>query len=96
LNPVIEYFHPRRIILFGSSARDAAGPDSDIDLLVILDDEAPAEQLTLAAGYASRRGYRHAADVVPCRESVFRRKSRIPGTLAYDAASEGIVVYERA
>ena len=28
-------FRPRRIVLFGSHARGAAGPDSDIDLLVI-------------------------------------------------------------
>ena len=28
---------PRRIILFGSVARGEAGPDSDMDLLVVLD-----------------------------------------------------------
>jgi uncharacterized protein len=29
-------FHPQRIILFGSHARGGAGPDSDVDLLVIM------------------------------------------------------------
>jgi predicted nucleotidyltransferase len=29
-------FHPERIILFGSHAGGAPGPDSDVDLLVIL------------------------------------------------------------
>ncbi len=52
-------------MLFGSAARGEAGPDSDIDLLVILDDDAPREKLTLAAGYAARQSYRHAADVIP-------------------------------
>jgi hypothetical protein len=33
--------------------------------------------------------------VIPCREDTFRRKSRIVGTLAYAAAHDGIVVYER-
>jgi hypothetical protein len=33
--------------------------------------------------------------VIPCRESVYRRKSMIAGSLAYQAASEGVVVYER-
>ena len=28
-------FRPQRVILFGSHARGAAGPDSDVDLLVI-------------------------------------------------------------
>ena len=32
LDPVVAYFHPRRVILFGSMARCDAGPDSDIDL----------------------------------------------------------------
>jgi hypothetical protein len=95
LDPVVAYFHPRRGVLFGSLARGDTRPDSDIDLLVILDDDAPREKLTLAAGYAARQGYRHAADVIPCRESVFQRKRKIAGTLAHQAATEGVVVYER-
>jgi len=50
LDRVVAYFHPRRVILFGSQARGEAGPDSDFDLLVILDDDAPADRLTLRAG----------------------------------------------
>ena len=95
LDSVVAYFQPRRVILFGSAARGEASPDSDIDLLVVLDDDAPPEKLTLAAGYESRRSYRLAADVVPCREDTFRRKSRIVGTLAYAASHEGVIVYER-
>ena len=95
LDAVVGYFQPLRVILFGSAARGDAGPESDIDLLVILDDNSPPEKLTLAAGYQSRRSYHRATDVIPCRESVFRRKSRIAGTLAYTAAQEGRVVYER-
>jgi predicted nucleotidyltransferase len=95
LNAVVEYFRPLRVILFGSAARGDAGPDSDIDLLVILDDSAPTQHLALAAGYQSRRSYHRAADVIPCRASVFRRKSRIVRTLAYMAAREGAIVYER-
>ena len=95
LDAVVAYFRPLRVILFGSAARGDAGPDSDIDLLVLVDDDTPAEKLTLAAGYRSRRFYHRAADVIPCRDSVFRRKSRVPGTLAHAAAREGRVVYER-
>lgn len=32
LNRVVGYFHPRRVVLFGSRARGESGPDSDIDL----------------------------------------------------------------
>jgi len=35
-NRIGEEFHPERVILFGSYARGAAGPASDVDLLIIL------------------------------------------------------------
>ena len=41
LNRIVDYFHPRRIVPFGSRARGESGPDSDNDLLVILNDDAP-------------------------------------------------------
>jgi predicted nucleotidyltransferase len=95
LDRVVDYFHPRRVLLFGSHARGEAGPDSDIDLLVILDDDAPAEKLTLRAGQESRRGWNRAVDVIPVRECTYRQKAGIAGTLAYEAAIDGIAVYER-
>src|SRR4029077_14327238 len=42
LDPIVAYFKPRRGILFGSRARGGATRDSDIDLLVVVDDDAPA------------------------------------------------------
>jgi predicted nucleotidyltransferase len=54
LDPVVAYFQPRRVILFGSHARGDARSDSDIDLLVIVDDDTPAEKVTLKAGFESR------------------------------------------
>jgi predicted nucleotidyltransferase len=95
LGPVVAYFNPRRVILFGSAATGVAGPDSDIDLFVIVDDDTPAEKLTLAAGHESRRGFKRAVDIVPCRERTYLAKSAIAGTLAYDVARDGIVIYER-
>jgi predicted nucleotidyltransferase len=95
LESVVAYFKPRRVILFGSAARGESGPDSDVDLLVILDDDAPPEQRTLRAGDRARRSFRRAADVIPVRESTFQVKSRIAGTLSHAARTEGIVVYER-
>ena len=95
LDSVVAYFHPRRIILFGSQARGDANPDSDIELVVILDDAAPPEKTTLKAGYESRRGYHRSADVIPVRESTYARKAKVAGTLAYEVAQDGVVVYER-
>jgi predicted nucleotidyltransferase len=33
---IARLFRPERIVLFGSYARDEAGPDSDVDLLVVM------------------------------------------------------------
>ena len=95
LDPVVAYFHPRRVILFGSMARGDNGPDSDYDLMVILDDDVPLEMLSWQARYEASKSYLHPADIIPCRESVFLRKARIPGTLPHEAALEGIAVYDR-
>jgi uncharacterized protein len=95
LDRVVSYFHPRRVILFGSQARRQSGPDSDFDLLVILDDDAPADRLTLKAGWEARRGYDRAVDIIPVRDAVYRRRARIAGTLAYEAEIDGVAVYGR-
>jgi hypothetical protein len=95
LESIVAYFQPRRVILLGSVALGEQRLDSDVDLLVVLDDDAPAEKQTLAAGWASRGAYRGPVDIIPCREEIFRRKACIGGTIADAARTEGLVVYER-
>ena len=92
LDPVVHYFRPQRVILFGSRARGEATRDSDIDLLVIVDDDTPPEKLTWKAGYEAHRSQR-AADVLPMRAETFERYRNIAGTLAAEADADGIVVY---
>lgn len=36
---VVAAFHPKRIVIFGSVARNEAGPDSDLDLFVEMDSD---------------------------------------------------------
>jgi uncharacterized protein len=93
LDPVVEYFRPQRVILFGSRARGEATRDSDIDLLVVVDDDTPAEKLSLHAGSEARKSYRGAADVFPIRAGDFERFRGIVNTLAAEADADGIVVY---
>jgi|SRR5215467_12825259 len=76
LQSVVAYFQPRRVILFGSQARRDAGVDSDIDLLVELDDDAPVEQLSAKAVQAVRSGYHGAVDIIPCRAGVLKSRAR--------------------
>jgi|SRR5712671_1731486 len=92
LDPVVEYFKPQRVILFGSRARGEATRESDIDLLVIVDDETPRDKLGWKAGYEAHRSKR-AADVFPMRAGDFERDRAIVNTLAAEADADGIVVY---
>ena len=94
LDPVVAYFRPQRVILFGSTARGEAGPDSDFDLLVIVDDDAPAEKLTLQAGFEAHRSCAKPADVFPMRppysngtewSSAHSRRKPIPTGLSFTA-----------
>ena len=39
---VVDEFHPRRVILFGSYAYGKPTPDSDVDLLVVMPHDGPA------------------------------------------------------
>src|SRR6516162_10216592 len=92
LDPVVDYFKPQRVILFGSRARGEATRDSDIDLLVVVDDDTPPDELTSKAGYEAHRS-RHAAYVFPMRAETFEIDRNIVGTLAAEADADGIVVY---
>jgi hypothetical protein len=95
LEKVVAHFAPQRVILFGSTARGEAGPDSDIDLLVVVDDDTPSEVLGTRSVYEARRGYHGAADILPCRASVLAARACAKGSFADIVLREGVTVYER-
>jgi predicted nucleotidyltransferase len=95
LEAVVRRYDPVQVILFGSRARGDAGPDSDWDLLIVVDDDTPPEALRLRTAYEAITGTRIAADVVPVRATRFRERAEIAGTLSHAAAAEGVVVYAR-
>src|SRR6516164_1941713 len=92
LEPVVVYFRPEGVILFGSCARGEAARDSDIDLLVIVDDDTPPEKLHWQDGFGAYRSKRD-ADIFPMRAEDFERNRAIVNTLAAEADTDGIVVY---
>ena len=95
LQSVVDHFRPQRVIVFGSVARGATGPDSDIDLLVVIDDDAPLQMLGARSIYEARKNYHHAVDIMPCRSSVLNERARAKGSFADIVLREGLTVYER-
>jgi predicted nucleotidyltransferase len=51
-------------LLFGSAARGTAQADSDLDLLVVLDDDVPTEALNWRRIHQARGGYTGPVDIV--------------------------------
>ena len=85
LQRLVEAYRPERIYLFGSHARGDAGPHSDLDLLVVVPDDAPPEHRRSRLAYEALGGTGTAADVLVCTRSYFdaRRhlKASLPGTV---------------
>ena len=98
LEPIVQQlarqFDPDQIILFGSHARGDAGPDSDLDLLVVLPVTGRKADLELAMRLAVH-DLKFPKDIVILTPAEAARQRHIPGTLARLAWLEGHVLYSR-
>jgi predicted nucleotidyltransferase len=92
---VVEGFHPEMIVLFGSHARGNAGPDSDVDLLVVMPVDGSKRDLTIKIRKALA-GIGLAKDVVVATPEELARYRDLVGTIIYPAMHEGTVLYERS
>jgi len=95
LERIVAHLNPQKVILFGSQATGNSHRDSDWDFLVIVDDDIVPERIGWKSMHEARRGIRGAIDLIPCRDSTFRDRSNIVGSLPWTAATKGTVVYER-
>ena len=93
---VVNAVAPRRIVLFGSVARGDEGPDSDIDLLVVLDRLTPSERARLISSIRRSISAPAPIDVYVTDIAEFERRKDVIGSIHYWPAREGEVVYERA
>ena len=91
---IVETWSPVQIWLFGSRARGDAQDHSDWDLLIVLADDDHAALDPIQAWRVGRKA-RVRADIVAFRVSEFEEDRSTPNTLPYDAATAGVLVYER-
>ena len=89
---IVEEFHPDKVILFGSMATEKQRPDSDVDLLVIVQEVEDRRALRIAMRRAVN-GMGLSKDIVVLTAEEFEVKRKIPGTIAYPADREGKVLY---
>jgi predicted nucleotidyltransferase len=91
---IVEHFRPEKVILFGSHARGTAGPDSDVDLLVVMKFSGSQREQRLAIR-SVLSGIGMAKDVVVVTPAEVERYRDVVGTIIRPALREGRVLYER-
>jgi len=91
---LVDRFDPDQIILFGSHARGTAGPDSDVDLLVILPvtGSKRAKQIEMRVVLHDINVPKEIIVATP--EQVEQQKN-VVGTIIRPAIQEGRVLYVR-
>lgn len=93
---IAEGFRPERIILFGSHARGDAGPDSDVDLLVIMATPLkPTEQAVRVRQAISER-YRFPMDILVRKPERVALGLREGDFFLIDVLREGVTLFEAA
>ena len=81
--------------LFGSQARGDAGPDSDLDLLAIVEkSDIPGYQRSREA-HALVREIRFPKDIVVLTRAEWARQEHVVNTLPYIAKKEGVLLQHR-
>ena len=90
-----EAANPVKIILFGSYARGDITEKSDLDFLVI-EKEFKSRREEMVRLSDVLRPLRIPVDVLVASEKVFNEWADTPGTVLYEAAKEGKVLYEMA
>ena len=101
-NRIVNAFHPQKIILFGSQSKGTALRNSDLDLLVIIDDENTLAPLRRRDRYAQiLRLFRHKGFgldvIVLTKKEVGKVIAENEGEwdLILEIIDEGKVLYER-
>lgn len=89
---VADTVNPLRIILFGSAARQDAGPQSDIDLLVVMPDGTHRRQISQKL-YRSIRGMGVPFDIVVATPKDLEVYKEDIGLIYRQALQEGVEVY---
>ena len=92
---IVEVAHPDRIILFGSHARGEAQENSDIDLLVVMQEVASRRDEILRIR-AALVPLGISVDVLVASDADYAKWSEAPSTTLYWAKREGEVLYEAA
>lgn len=89
---IAEKFHPQKIILFGSYARGNPRPESDVDLLVVMD--TPLKESKQSLEIRRHLGVMFGLDLVVYTPKRLQERVEMGDWFLRDILKEGKVVYE--
>jgi predicted nucleotidyltransferase len=90
---LVEVYQPERVYLFGSQARNEAGPDSDYDLMVVVPDAAPLALRRSRRAYEVLWGLRTSTDVLVSTRTDFEKQLHLRASLPSTILREGKLLY---
>src|SRR5687768_3742476 len=90
---LVAELEPRRIYLFGSQARGNVGPDSDYDLMVLVDEAAEPLYRLSQRGHLALWGLGLAADIVVWDRAMFDSRVHLAASFAGTVVREGKLLY---
>jgi len=92
---LVQSVDPDRIIMFGSRARGEAGPDSDLDILIVKDSDEPRHRRAIPA-YHALAGLGIPTDILWRTAAEIEEWAGVPNYVTTRALREGRILYERA
>ncbi len=93
---IVAQFDPEKIILFGSHARGSVEPDSDVDLLVVMNNAGKTKRNREIEIRLALRGLGVPKDVIVVTPQEFKKYRNLVGTIVRPASREGKILYDRA
>jgi predicted nucleotidyltransferase len=90
---IAQMFNPQKIMLFGSYARGTVHPFSDVDLLVVLEHDAPGRDLELEVVLSVPHPF--PMDLLVRSPQEIVNRLRMGDTFFQEIMEQGVMLYER-
>jgi len=91
---LVNALHPEKIYLFGSYAYGQPNDDSDVDLLIVVNDSDLPIRMKTVESYRALRGLLVPAEIKVVAQTVFEKRSQWLNSIERVVAEKGKLLYE--
>jgi predicted nucleotidyltransferase len=96
IQKIVEVSKPLSIVLFGSYVRGQVGPNSDLDILVVVNENVKNCRQESVRIRRALKGISMPMDILVIPHHKLKRLKHVPGLIYATALREGKIVYEKA